>query len=136
MKSDVSKHEQHGTLEPADLGGARRRRDRRYSSSRRVEILPCNATADWKFFGVELLDCSRRGMGLISSQAFTPGQQFLAKLKAGKRTVLLIYTVRHCAAKGHKYRLGAEFSGLTAAPSQEDLDRILVSLRCITSHES
>jgi len=129
MKADVSKSASSGTLEISDLGGAKRRSEARYPASRRIAILPCNASDDWKFLSVELVDCSRHGIGLISPKPFTLGQQFLAKLKLGKRTVLLLYTVQHCATLGPKFRLGAEFSGLTATPANEDLDRVLTSLQ-------
>jgi hypothetical protein len=128
MKSNIS-NQQSRALELTDLGGAKRRSEPRYCVSRKVDILPCHASSEWKFLSLELVDCSRHGIGLISAQSFSPGQQFLAKLKIGKRVLLLIYTVKDCISNGPKFRLGAEFSGLTASPCKEDLESLLSAFK-------
>ncbi len=129
MASETAKPRHANALVPQDFQNANRRESDRTPTTRTLAILPCNATADWKFLDAELFDFSSCGLGLISSHRFSPGEQFLAKLRIRRHTTLLMYTVKHCHSKGNKYRVGAQFSGITATSFKGDPDSLLDAFR-------
>jgi hypothetical protein len=129
MKAKRTDPNRGDSLQLADLTEDGRRSEPRWPLTRRIAILPCHATTDWKFINAELTDSSRHGLGLVSTLRFAPAQQFLAKLRIGKRTLLLIYTVRHSTPVGSRFRVGAEFSGLTASSFAGDFDQVVSALK-------
>src|SRR5438046_5323175 len=72
-----------------------RRREPRIASNRVIAILPCASATQktWRFSAARLLDCSAKGLGLVTSLPFESGDQFLVKLQL-QRIVLVQYTVR------------------------------------------
>jgi hypothetical protein len=115
-----------GTLTLADFRfvPGERRNDLRLPCQRRILILTCGGGAlDWSFHRVELFDCSPGGLGLMCGTELAAGEQFLAKLQLDKPR-MLVYTVRHCATIGKRFKIGAELTDIVGAP--DDLDGMAV----------
>ncbi|HVT90895.1 MAG TPA: PilZ domain-containing protein, partial [Tepidisphaeraceae bacterium] len=96
-----------------------RRFESRIPLDRQIYILHCGTEKDWEFEQVKLTDCSPHGVGLISRNPMKKGEQFMAKLKLDKIT-LVVYTVRNCSTAGAEFRVGAEFSGIIGSPEESD----------------
>ena len=104
------------------------RREPRIPCAKEIAILPCTTERDWAFKHVGLYDCSPHGLGLITQEPMMLGEQFLAKLRVGRMT-MLIYTVRHCAEIGpQQWKVGAEFSGVIGSPDECNPDAIMSAL--------
>ena len=114
-------------LEPKDF--QENRTEPRTPASRTIDILPCQATREWKFTSAELCDCSLHGLALLMSEPMAVGQQFLVKLRLPSGVRLLLYTVHNCSAwEKSRYRVGARFSGFAAQEMDEDLQKVLEAL--------
>jgi len=97
-----------------------RRREPRIVSNRTISILPTASAGqqEWKFITVRLLDCSNRGLGLLTDIPFATGDEFMVKVQM-ERMVLASYTVRHCHKKElRQYIVGAELVGYVSAPGE------------------
>ena len=123
----------HG-LTPGDFR-TNRRGEERTTLSRRLDVLPCAATGDWKFLETEMTDCSPHGLGILARDPMAVGAQFLVKLRVGGvggvggSVKMLLYTVRNCApADRARHRIGARFSGLAATELNEDPAKVLEAL--------
>jgi PilZ domain len=123
---------QSGSLNLADFRGTgiedERRREPRIPCDKQIAILPAASEKDWAFKSVGLFDCSPRGLGLIAEDPIAPGEQFLAKLKLAKLT-MVVYTVRYCTpiARG-QFKIGAEFTGVIGSPDGCDPNVVLDAL--------
>lgn len=97
--------------------GDDRRREPRLACDKWIAIRPSTDNQAEPFVSVRLVDCSPGGLCLMSKTPMAPGDQFLTELQIDK-TLLVLYTVRHCAAGGNagEYRVGAEFSGVLSGP--------------------
>ena len=74
-----------------------------------------------------MVDCSAKGIGILSTRSFPPGEQFLLKVKV-KSVALLVYTVRYCRElEAGIYRIGAELAGCIG-PHNTDPQAILDAL--------
>jgi hypothetical protein len=114
----------HGRMVATD----ERRREPRIGCDKQIAILPCMSEKDWAFKSVGLLDCSPHGLSLLSEEAMQPEDQFLAKLRLEKMT-LVLYTVRHCTATAQGlFRIGAEFSGIISGPDDGGPEAVLSAL--------
>src|SRR5687768_2862601 len=117
----------HG-LTPGDFR-PNRRGEERTALARRLDVLPCAATGDWKFLVTEMTDCSPHGLGILAAEPMAVGAQFLVKLRVGGSVRMLLYTVRNCApADRARHRIGARFSGLAATELNEDPAEVLRAL--------
>ena len=103
--------------------GAERRFD---VDRRRGQVdLPCESERNLSFRTVTLFDCSPRGLGLRSAESMQRGDQFLAKLRL-ERVTLVLYTVAHCTALGPRsFYIGAEFIGVVGNPNDSDASAAL-----------
>jgi hypothetical protein len=89
--------------------------------------MPLSDDAD-RFVAARLTNCSLHGLGMTTSQALQPGQQFIVRLKLD-RLVLMLYTLRYCIpTKRDEYRVGAKFTGYQASAFQDDLQRVVTTL--------
>jgi hypothetical protein len=114
-------------LEPKDFRD--NRAEPRTAIARLIDILPCQATAQWKFISAEITDCSLHGIALILNDPMSVGQQFLVKLRLPSGVRLLLYTVHNCTPmEKAKHRVGARFSGFAAQEMDEDLQKVLEAL--------
>ena len=105
-----------------------RRREPRIPCDKQISILPAASEKDWAFKSVGLFDCSPHGLGLIAEDPMEPGEQFLAKLRLQKLT-MVVYTVRHCTpiTRG-QFKIGAEFTGVIGSPDGCDPNAVLNAL--------
>jgi len=97
-----------------------RRREPRIPSARTISILPTASAGqeEWKFISAQLLDCSNRGLGLLTDIPFNAGDEFMVKVQM-ERMVLASYIVRHCHRKEiRQYIVGAELNGYVSAPGE------------------
>jgi hypothetical protein len=105
-----------------------RRSEPRILCERPIPILRLAGDGEGAFIPGRLTDCSLHGLGLMSPQPIESGEQFLARLKLEKLT-LLIYTVRYCIPmKADQFRVGAKFTAYTAASFQGDLGAVITAL--------
>jgi len=74
-----------------------------------------------------MVDCSFRGIGILSPLPFAAGERFLAKLRVKQRLILAVYASRHCTQENKKYKVGAEFTGFISGV-HDDPDEILKAL--------
>ena len=103
---------------------ADRRKEPRYPHERDIVILPCASPQEWQFCTVHLFDCSRHGIGIISNTALKRGEEFLAKLKV-KRMTMVLYRVCHCEKlPDGKFKVGANLVEFVGTPA-EILDALL-----------
>ena len=115
-------------LEPKDFK-ENRRAEPRVRATRKLDILPCQASVNWSFITAELLDCSRRGIAIILPTAPSPQSQFLVKLRLTRGITMLLYTVHNCTPIGEtRYRVGARFSGFIAEELRDDPEKIMEAL--------
>ena len=106
-----------------------RRADPRVPCARHIDILPCQARAQWKFMDAEVVDCSKHGLSLLLSEPMEVGQQFLVKLKLPQGIKLLLYTVHNAAPRERsRYRIGARFSGFAAQEFDDDPQKVMDAL--------
>ena len=104
--------------------GADRRKEPRIAREREIVILPCVSPQEWQFCTVQLFDCSRHGIGIMSDKPFKRGEEFLAKLKVNRMTMVL-YRVCHCEKLGDgKFKIGANLVEFVGTPT-EILDALL-----------
>lgn len=110
-------------------GGDDRRREERIACDKWISIRPSTDNQAEPFIHVRLADCSPGGLCLISKTPMASGDQFLTELRIDK-TLLVLYTVRHCAAVGSssEYKVGAEFSGVLSGPDDVGPEAILRAL--------
>lgn len=105
--------------------GAERRGEPRTRCNKQIAILPCESERNLSFRTVTLFDCSPRGLGLRSAESMQRGDQFLAKLRL-ERVTLVLYTVAHCTALGPRsFYIGAEFIGVVGNPNDSDASAAL-----------
>ncbi len=109
--------------------GDDRRREERIACDKWIGIRPSTENQDEPFISVRLVDCSPGGLCLVSKTPMAAGDQFLTELCIDK-TLLVLYTVRHCAANGTtgEYKVGAEFSGVLSGPDDVGPEAILRAL--------
>jgi hypothetical protein len=119
-----------GALTPEDFAPRDRseqRREERHMHRRTIQILPILQMGTPSFTEAELVDCSRHGMGLISTAPLRPGDEFLVRFNA-RKIVLLLYAVRYCAEENGRFHIGAEFADLSAGPFENNPQKVLDAL--------
>jgi len=116
----------HGALTLDDLKGQpqkNRRAEERIARERPIVILPCTTQPDWDFKTVLLSDCSPHGLAIIARERMKRGDEFLAKVKI-QRMTMVVYRVCHCQAlPDGRYRIGAKLVECVGTP-----DEILAAL--------
>jgi hypothetical protein len=114
-----------GALTLDDLrNSAERRKEPRFPHEREIVILPCASPQEWTFRTVHLYDCSRHGIGIITTEPFKRGDEFLAKLKV-KRMTMVLYRVCHCEQlEDGRFKIGANLVEFVGTPA-EILDALL-----------
>jgi hypothetical protein len=105
-----------------------RRAEPRILCERPISTMRLSGDGAESFLTAQLTDCSLHGLGLMLPQAMEPGEQFVARLKLEKLT-LLLYTVHYCIPmKADQFRAGAKFTGYAATPFQGDLGAVVTAL--------
>lgn len=108
--------------------GACRRREPRVRVDRAIVVIPFGFRTGLQFKPARLVDCSRRGVGLVTIDPLLSGELFMVKANL-RQFVLLLYTVRHCARlQDHGYRVGGEFSGIIGPGDERDPSDVLDAL--------
>ena len=101
-----------------DLQQKDRRTEPRIARQRTIAILPCTNDPDWNFKTVTLLDCSPHGLAILSDHPMKRGDEFLAKVKI-KRMTMVVYRVAHCEAQsGGWYKIGAKLVEFVGTPDE------------------
>lgn len=75
-----------------------------------IEILPFGRHAGG-FRKVTLVDRSNSGVGFLSDQPMSSGEQFLVNVSQDSLQMQL-YTVKHCLRFGDQFKIGAQFEEL------------------------
>jgi hypothetical protein len=105
-----------------------RRREPRTSCDKRIAIWPYVPTKDQPHQIATLFDCSPHGVGLLTDQPMTAGDQFLVELRL-EAVSLVLYTVRHCRrADGGAYKVGAAFTGIVSGPCDAEAREVFDAL--------
>jgi hypothetical protein len=98
--------------------GTDRRSEPRITRQRQIDILPCTAHRKWEFKVVTLFDCSPHGIGIVSDLAMKRNDEFLAKVKVG-RTTMVIYRVCHCEETSPgQFKIGAKLVEFVGTPDE------------------
>lgn len=102
--------------------GAERRREPRYPGRKLVRaVYLCRQFQAW------IVQCSARGVALITQIEVPPGEQFMIQLMFD-RLALLVYTVRCCdQERPGVFRIGAELNQISA-PGNVKYEMILDAL--------
>lgn len=95
-----------------------RRDEPRVPLRRSIRVLASAAAQEWDFKTVTLLDCSERGIAVLSESAMHEGEEFLVKAKL-QRMIMVIYRVSHCTEiASRQYKIGAELVECVGKPDE------------------
>jgi hypothetical protein len=80
--------------------------------------MPTGGEKDWKFKTVNMVDCSPHGVGILTDKPMKRGEEFLAKVKI-QRVTMVIYRVMHCTEqKDGMYKVGAKLVESVGTPME------------------
>ena len=112
----------------AQAGGGRLVDDRRAEARMAQKAVVVMAFGPGLYDGFEnaiVIDCSRRGVGLVLNHYLPPGAHLFLKLKL-KTTSLAVYEVKHCERCPDGFQVGAEFRNVVGNEDVSDVtaDRV------------
>jgi hypothetical protein len=105
------------------------RRESRLRTGRaiRIDVLGLDGTDE--LVHVLQLNCSTRGIGMISPHAVMPGSRFSIRLFKGRKRAAVLYQVRYCDPLGDgTYRVGGEAIGVIGTGLADRPEKLLLML--------